>query len=354
MSQPAAARPLIIRFPALGDTVLLTPLIRALSMRYGTRVDVLASGPWVPVLLNPNPLVGELRLVASRRSPYWLTPSRWSANAWLRAHPGPIYLCEQDRWAERIVQRAGIPEERLVRAWRHWPGDSIHWVDWWLQIAQLDASGCPGPSTVPTLPARPQLDIPDLWHQEMLSWLRGLGIADQALVLIQPGHKKTHKRGRIATQNHDKHWPAERWAEVIRGVQAAQPEAAILVSGSHREANLVQAIIDAVGTVPPRGRLINIAALNPTVERVCALTARAHSMISVDTGPSHVAGAMNCPLVVLYGSGGWGRWLPRAASSQVVPLGPEPPTPGARLLDLHPQEVLEAWASLGPRGGAAT
>ena len=72
-------------------------------------------------------------------------------------------------------------------------------------------------------------------------------------------------------------------------------------------------------------------------------------MVSVDTGPAHVAGAMDCPLVVLYGQAGWGRWKPRAPTSTVTVLGPEAPTPSAKLLDLSPDQVLAAWHQLPPR-----
>lgn len=341
--------PVVVRFPALGDTVLLTVLLRALAQRYARAVHLLASGAWTPVLLRHCPAVDELCLVRSRRSPYWLTPSRWSAVEWLASHTGPVYLCEQDRWAERIVRRAGIAEERLVRAWRHWPGDAIHWADWWLQIAALDAPACPGPATAISLPARPVLDVPEEWHLQTQDWLGHHDLAGPAIVLLQPGFKKTHKRGRIGTAHHDRHWPAERWAAVIHGVFDRLPDAAALVNGSTREAGMIGEIIGAVGPVPAHARLLNLAAMQPSVERLCALAACAHSMISVDTGPSHVAAAMDCPLVVLYGSAGSRRWLPRAATSRVIALGPEPPTPGARVLDLGVDEVLHAWASLPPR-----
>lgn len=341
--------PVVVRFPALGDTVLLTVLLRALAARYARPVHLLAAGVWTPVLLQAGPVVDELRLVWSRRSPYWLTPSRWAAVDWLAAHTGPVYLCEQDRWAERVIAHAGIPEERLIRAWRHWPGNGIHWADWWLQIARLDASACPGPPTAVDTPARPVIDVPASWHDDAREWLLLHDLAERPIVLVQPGHKKTHKRGRLGTRGDDRYWPAERWATVIAGVLAVLPNAAVLVNGSQREAGLVQEIMDAVSDIPAGSRLLNLAAMEPTVQRVCALAARAHSMISVDTGPSHIAGAMDCPLVVLYAGSGWGRWLPRAATSTVIALGPQPPTPGARVLDIHPQQVLDAWLSLPPR-----
>jgi heptosyltransferase-3 len=229
-ADPAA--PVVIRFAALGDVVLLTVLLDALCQRYGRPVHVLGSGPWTSVLLAGHPAVSELRLLSSRRAPYWLTPSQQSAVAWLRQHRGPVYLCDPDEHAARFLQRAGVAEGRVVRAWQHWPGDAIHWADWWLQIAALDAPAVPGPAapitasitasitvgiTVGiTVPAQPRLQAPVTWHEDSRAWLQAQGLAGHPLVLLQPGHKKTHKRGRLATAGHDKHWPAERWAEVVR------------------------------------------------------------------------------------------------------------------------------------------
>lgn len=341
--------PLVVRFAAVGDVVLLTPLLEALWRRYGRPVHVLGSGAWTEVLLGHDPAVSDLRLVTSRRAPHWLLPSRWAANTWLRAHRGPVYLCDPDPYAERIIARAAVPEGRLVRAWKHWPGDAVHWADWWLDIARLDAADCPGPAVAVDVAPRPRLHPDPAWDAQTTSWLRQQGLDRHALVLVQPGHKKTHKRGRIGTAAHDKHWPATHWAAVVRGVLSHLPNAAVLVCGSEREAGLAQAIVDAVGPPPPGTRVLNNAAMKPTLARLVSLAARAHSMVSVDTGPAHVAGAMDCPLVVLYGSAGWGRWRPRAATAEVRVLGPRAPTPSARLMDLNPDDVVAAWRGLQPR-----
>ena len=341
--------PVVIRFAALGDVVLLTVLLEALHQRYGRPVHVLGSGPWTSVLLDGHPAVGEVRLLSSRRAPYWLTPSQQSTAAWLRHHRGPIYLCDPDEHAARFLQHAGVPEGRVLRAWQHWPGDAIHWADWWLQIAALDAADAPGPAVPITVPAQPRLQAPPAWHQDTRAWLQANGLAGQPLVLVQPGHKKTHKRGRLATAGHDKHWPAERWAAVICGITTRLPGVAVLVCGSPREAGLAQEIVDAAGTAPAGTRVLNAAALDLSLPRLVGVAALAHSMVSVDTGPAHVAAAMDCPLVVLYGQFGWGRWLPRAPRAMVVPLGPREPTPDAKVADLHVPQVLAAWRQLAPR-----
>ena len=345
--------PVIVRFAALGDVVLLTVLIQALAERHGRPVHVLGSGAWTPHLLGHDPAVGELMLLRSRRAPYWLTPSQWAAKRWLAAHRGPVYLCDPDDHGERVMQRAGIPEHRLVRAWQHWPGEQIHWADWWLQIAAIDPSGLPGPARPSTTPALPRLHVPADWHAEAAAWLNAQGLAQRRLVLLQPGHKKTHKRGRLATAGHDKHWPAERWGAVIRGIWVTLPDAAVLVCGSPREAGLAQEVVAAAGAAPAGVSVVNVAALEFTLPRLLGVTARAHSMVSVDTGPAHVAAAMDCPLLVLYGQFGWGRWKARAANSEVLALGPREPTPGARVTDLPADAVLAAWRSLRPRAAQA-
>ena len=346
--------PVVMRFPAVGDLVLLTVLLEALSQRYRKPVHLLASGDWTPVLLQADPAVSEVRLVYSRRAPYWLMPSRWAARNWLRAHRGPIYLCDPDVHAERIVQEAGLPESRLVRAWQHWPGNDVHWADWWLDVAQLDAPGVPGPARNPDVAPRPRLHVPPEWHRQTEAWLRQHGLADRPLVLLQPGHKKTHKRGRIGTGTHDKHWPAERWGAVIRAVLGDMPGAAALVCGSSRESGLVQEIVAAAGAPPPGTQVVNVAAMQPTLQRVVGLAARAHSMISVDTGPAHIAGAVDCPLVVMYGEAGWQRWRPRSPSDNVQVLGPRALTFGAAVMGLSVDAVLQAWRALRPRGGPSS
>lgn len=342
--------PVVMRCGAVGDMVLLTVLLEALAARHGRAVHLLSTGAWTPVLLGHDPAVSEIRLLSSRRAPYWLTPSQWAAARWLRAHRGPVYLCDPEAHSDVFIAHARLPAGRLVRAWDHRRDELVHFADWWLQVAQLDAADCPGPHKTPPLPPpRPRLHVPPAWRRDAAEWLQRQGLAQRRLVLVQPGHKKTHKRGRLATAGHDKHWRAERWAQLIRGVWDTMPDAAVLVCGSDNEAALVEQIVAAAGAPPVDGAIVNVAAQRPTLQRLAALSGMAHSMISVDTGPAHVAGAMDCPLVVLYASAGSAHWKPRAATSDVRALGPVAPTPTARLSDLSVAQVLDAWRQLAPR-----
>ena len=61
--------PLVMRFGAFGDMVLLTMLLRQLYARFGKPVDVISSGPWTQPLLEGQPWVGRLFVIKSRRAP---------------------------------------------------------------------------------------------------------------------------------------------------------------------------------------------------------------------------------------------------------------------------------------------
>lgn len=338
--------PVVVRFGAMGDMILLTVLLQALARRHGRPVDLLSSGGWTPALLAHDPAVRELRLVTSRKRPYWLTPSQWQAVAWLRAHRGPVILCDADDASAALLARAGVEPARLLRAWDHRPAGVVHWADWWVDIAQKDPPGLPGPAPVrsePLAAALPRIVVPPAWRAEAEPWMASLGLDQGPVVLLQPGNKKTHRRGRLATSYSDKHWDAGHWGQVARGIWAALPGACVAVCGSAAEAGVAQDVLDAAGAAPAGARALNLARHTLSLPRLAVLARHAHSMVSVDTGPAHLAAAMDCPLVVLYGSAGSASWRPRAPRAPVVTLGPEAPTRDARIDQLAPDTVLQAW-----------
>lgn len=134
----AGPAPLVVRFGAFGDVVLLTPLLTLLHRRYGRPCRVLGSGAWLEPLLAGNPDVQEVLTARSRKRPYWLDRSQQRLVKTLRVHPpGPVYICD-DYALDKIhwlLDRAGIPPERCVYAN---PGCLLqrgeHWVDRWLRF----------------------------------------------------------------------------------------------------------------------------------------------------------------------------------------------------------------------------
>ena len=150
----------------------------------------------------------------------------------------------------------------------------------------------------------------------------------------------------MAAEDDDKSWPAERWAALACVIRQRLPQAQVLFCGSAAEAGYLDALLAVTGAVSPRV----VAAVLP-LGRLKALLEIAHSMVSVDTGPAHLAAAMGCPLAVLMGSRSPRLWTPRSgAGSDVVVLGGLPAV--RRVDEIATTQVVDAWRSLRGRAAA--
>ncbi len=348
-SRAASPRPLIVRFAAFGDVVLLTPLIAALARRYGSPVDLLSSGAWTPELLAHDPNVREIKLITSRKTPYWLCPSQWAAVRWLSARRNsPVYLCDPEPQALALLVRAGIPREHIVRAWDDWGGPQTHWVDWWLQVAArtpfaFAASATPSDLQSDTGAAIPRLYVSEADRANCADWLLAKRLHGSPLILLQPGNKRTLRRGEARISD-NKYWAPERWAAVIDAILHDAPDARVLLCGALPEHPPLEEIRAASGDQ----RVINLAGELP-ISRLLPLLQAAHSMISIDTGPAHAAAALGCPLVVLFGAMGSTRWRPRSKSSPVVALESDGGE-SSKVMDISADQVVAAWRELPPPG----
>jgi heptosyltransferase-2/heptosyltransferase-3 len=137
----------------------------------------------------------------------------------------------------------------------------------------------------------------------------------------------------------DKAWPIERWAELLRSVHERMPDAAIVLCGAPRETLLLGWIHTAVN-LPTA-----VFAAELPLGRLLALCARAHSMISVDTGPAHAAAALSLPLVVMFGGQPQAQWLPRSPSGSPV-IGIGGPPESKRLDEIPMTTVFDKWLTL--------
>src|SRR5688500_4541563 len=96
-------------------------------------------------------------------------------------------------------------------------------------------SAWPAPNIVDPAPHRlPALVVTAPGAPGAAGWREARGL-DGPLVLFQPGNKRTHKRGKVATRQHAKSWPPERWAQVVSAIREATPDARILLCGSEPE-----------------------------------------------------------------------------------------------------------------------
>ena len=338
MNETPSARPLVVRFGAMGDMVLITPLIRALSARYGTPVDILSNGPWTQPLLQGQDGVGTIHLLKSRKLPYALSREQRALVRQLKPIGArPTWYCDTDDRCLGLLARAGITAAHVCRSSRLPLADGEHLIDYWLRFgAQTPGDGEAGtPSRY--FASDPSLRVAAEDAARLSAWLASMHIADRTLLLVQPGNKRTMRRGLRRRPSNTKWWPEAHWAAVIGALAARHPDAAILLLGVPQEAGLNDEIL-ALAATPTA---LNVADAMP-MPRLLALQARAAGMISVDTGPAHSAVALGCPVVVLFGVADPVRIRPRGGATPVrVLTGTDTGRPS--MLGIRPDAVIDAW-----------
>ncbi|MEP7042691.1 MAG: glycosyltransferase family 9 protein [Dokdonella sp.] len=349
---PKSARPLVIRFGRLVDMILLQPLLHRLQLRHGSRCHILTRGGWTEPLYAGHADVAAVTQFTQAHRAFVLSPERWRAVRWLRRQPPtPIYVCEPEPRAldkvRELLRLAGLPDEHCRFAADTPMHAEEHWVDYLLRfgaeappafrddvVALADHEPSPAP----------RFEVSDADRADLAAWLRELGIGQAPLILLQPANKRTKRLfGFRDGADDDKFWPAERWGELARRMRASVPGSCVLICGSPTEAAYAERIRASAGVAG----VFAVAAALP-LRRLLALAQIAHSMVSVDTGPAHLAAAMGCPLVVLFGRVSPHHWMPRSPfGSHVIDLGG--PTRGGRVDGLGIDEVAAAWRRLRGR-----
>lgn len=344
--------PLVIRFGAFGDMVLMIPVLKLLHQRYGRPCDVVASGAWTEPLLQRVPSVAERIFLTSRRAPYWFNHSQREFVAWLRARPrGPVYVFEPDEKPLALLRRGGVGAEWVCSLRDHPRAPGEHILAHALRLAHATPAALAGriqsaPAEGAAPDTRPVLTTED--RRDCAAWIAHHHLGDAPLVLLQPGNKKTMKRGDRRRASNVDYWPETNWAAVIAGVRAVLPAARVILCGSPAE----RALAEEIATLAAAEReQIVVASSELPIPRLLALQERAHSMISVNTGPAHSAAAMGCPLVVMFtrhAHRAADLYAPVATTAPVRILQPPAHAADPGLSSITPAAVIETWRELRP------
>jgi Glycosyltransferase family 9 (heptosyltransferase) len=337
--------------------VLITSLIRDLSVRFGRKVDILTSGPWSEPLLTGQSGVGDIICVRSRKTPYWLSLDQHRAVHRLRSRGvSPTWFCDGNDAARPMLVRAGFRDEFIVDAKDHplLPGE--HAAQQWRRLARiLPAAGAPAAWAAPGSPAAGSpaaawaapgsggchLDVGDAQRADLEGWLRVRGLSSRPLIAVQAGNKRTMRRGLRRLAVNSKYWPNERWAAVLRHLRARHPSHAIVLLGTGPESVLNQEIVTCAGVDG-----LHNAADDLPIPRLVALLAQARGLVTVDSGPAHAGAAVGCPQVVLFGKASTSLYRPWGSAGADVKVLTGQADDGPSMLGIDARDVMAAWDAL--------
>ncbi len=339
----------MFRFGRLGDMVMLTSLLQILRQRYGGACELYASGAWNAALFVGNPDVSRLWTL-ERHVPVTLGLRWWRAWWRLRRSEGrPIYVAEdrprQLRRIRWLLRMAGVRRQQCVFISQVPCGEQLHWLDRLTRLGALT----PAALSLALAAAEPACRTPrprlHLFPSELAAaraWLAQQGVDAREIVLVQPGNFRTMSSHRERWRlDDDKAWPLESWVALLQRVAHARSNATLLVCGAPEEEEMIEQIVAATrhsrvfGTALPLRQFLSLCHL-------------AHSMISIDTGPAHVAAALGVPLTVMYGAESPQKWLPRGVEGlEILAVGGPP---RSKVAQLSVDEVFQRWrATIRPQ-----
>lgn len=329
----------LIRFGALGDTLMLTPLFRYLARHFGTPIDYAGRGPWSRPLLEAHPDAGAVCELYSKRLPYALNRHQQAMVRWLRERREGLFIdLEADAKSSELLARAGVAEERIRRV-EHSGVDSAyrHQVHASLACVRMCVEGR---DRIEDLNTSLEIPVPAEWRADADAWLAARGWAEDELIVIAPGNKKTMSWRPYWRDSNRKHWPLARWSALCGRLLKRWPDSRILIVGAPAEQRLAWMIAWSAG----HDRVHPVADDMPTT-RMLALMARARGAITLDSGPAHAAAAVDCPVVTLFNATDPGRFRPLSASDRVAIV-----TPGTSLETtrdgIEVDRVFDAWCGV--------
>lgn len=280
-----AVRILVVRAGALGDTLMATPVVAALHEKYPqASVDFLVSAAAAPLLQGVGD-IHEVLTLQQRNVPYWLSFEKMRLVSRLRAAPYDlaVVLEHADRYYE-LIERARIPD---IVGFRRTPFDpSLHSIannlraagfddfterSWRMLITPVDDNGA-GHTLTPL--------------GQLVAGTVKVGFH----VGYGPAGRKKNQEQRL------RGWPLESFAAV--GQWLIDRGAVVVLNGAPED----RVTVDRLAAMLPRERVFNFTG-QLTLRESVRLIGSLDLLISVDSGPAHIAAALGTPLIVLWGPG---------------------------------------------------
>ncbi len=320
------SRILLPRFDTLGDLVLLEGFLAALQGRFPqARITLLVrsifgdlaglfpdSLEWLTIDFDPhrnppNVSLGQALLTGLRNEPWDLLLATahnrtWAEDFLAASMPGATRIAF-GRWAEKpepyqnFLAESGLrsvcPFDQLIEV-----DERSHETDKYQALWEaLD-----GRTTLP----EPVLNVSAYQGEAGRQILEAVGLQSQQFFIGCPAGTQ-----RIAI----KAWAADCYADIIAWIENTYALPCLLV-GHQSEIEIVRRVAESArhrGAHPKTwfGR-------DGEIPLLAALLKSASFYLGNDTGPMHMAAALDIPVIAIFGGGRWPRFLPRGTRSTAI------------------------------------
>jgi predicted lipopolysaccharide heptosyltransferase III len=320
---------LLVRLRLIGDVVFTTPIVRALRRRFPSAHLTYLVEPAAAPVVAANPHLNEVLVVPHARG--WrrmrddlglaadLRRRRFDLAIDLHGGPRSAWLT----WATRAPVRVGY--DVPGRAWMytrvvHRPRElrPRHSVEnQWDLLGAVDPGFAGGPDPDAD---RVEMPIDPAARDSVLRRLREAGVAERDPVVVL----------HVSAGNPFRRWPESSFAALTSGlVTGGDRRWVVLTSGPSDHEAVAHILADArVRARAPGRRILDGEGLS--LAELRALMDRAALFVGGDSGPLHIAGTSNVPVVGLYGPTLKERsapWRPRALPTVSLDAGALPCRP---------------------------
>ena len=296
----------------LGDAVMAEPAIRAIAARFPhARLEVQTTPALAPLGRTWRFVDTVLTVYAGPR-PVERLADLWAPHRLRRRRFDLCVLFPNAYRAAHLAARAGIPRrvgyarygrEPLLTDPVPLPGDprTVHMIAYYWGLA--GAVGCGAMPAARNLDAAPPRDVPrilgrdprtaprveptDEMREAAHRLLRRAGLGGEPVVAVAPG----------AAYGDAKRWPAASFGALCRRLAKELGRPCVLL-GSAAERALGAAVRESVGSGPAPVDLTGRTDLGTLI----GVLAAAKLFVGNDSGPAHLAAALGCAGVALFGS----------------------------------------------------
>lgn len=323
----------------VGDAVMATPALRLIRERLpGIFIGVLAK-PGIDEVLAGLTLFDEIHVA---RGSGVMGPKFVAAKVRPRRYDTALLLTNS--FSSALITRiAGIPR----RVGYDRDGRGLLLTDRLQAPRRDDGSWAPIPaclyyhraacallglpdSDALNLPTTAALELATTPEQDAdaISVLSAAGIppdSTEPVAILNPGGNNPAKR-----------WPPDRFARLAEHL-IERHAMRVLVNGAPAERDVLCAVINSVRS-SLRDRCAALCDLGVTLGSLKGVVRRSSIMVTNDTGPRHIAGAMGVKLVTLFGPTDH-RWttIPTRPGAEELILVADPSLPASELANDHPE-----------------